>query len=96
MHLIGNLIIFLLVFLFSLLITKVLIFTIDKEYGFFELLNKKVYKSEKVKAYKIMSNIAIMLLGGVICMIWGMNPYNLGIILGLLDGIISAVFDERH
>ncbi len=96
MHLIVNFIIFLLVFLVTLFVTKVLILIIDKKFGFFELCYKKINKSKKVKMYKIMSNITVSLFAGIICACRSdVNPYNLGIGLGILNGIIGAVFDER-
>lgn len=44
-----------------------------------------------------MSNITVSLLAGIICAFRdGVNLYNLGIILGILSGIIGAVFEERQ
>lgn len=97
MHLIVNLIIFLLVFLFTLFVTKVLILIVDEKFGFFELCYKRINKLKKVKMYKFILNIMVSLFVGIICAFWDdVNPYNLGIILGILNGIIGAVFDERH
>jgi uncharacterized membrane protein YeaQ/YmgE (transglycosylase-associated protein family) len=43
------------------------------------------------------SNITVSLLAGIICAFRdGVNLYKLGIILGILSGIIGAVFEERQ